>query len=48
LTWTTLDYSGRPKALPQKISTPGNFFVTIAIDHINVATYLNFPLYEVW
>jgi len=22
LTWTTLDYSGRPKALPQKISTP--------------------------
>nr|CAB3473638.1 unnamed protein product [Digitaria exilis] len=22
VTWTTLDYSGRPKALPQKISTP--------------------------
>ena len=26
VTWTTLDYSGRPKALPQKISTPGDSF----------------------
>jgi hypothetical protein len=35
VTWTTLDYSGRPKTVPQKISTPGNkSFRTIATHHV--------------
>ena len=38
VTWTTLDYSGRPKAVPQKISTPGNIsFRTMATHHVRVS-----------